>query len=136
MALMSPHAAHLKEVVRVFAPAGKFLDHRQDQAKVAADELLPRRPIPRLAPAQELQRLLVAEHLEPGGIDAADLHFPLHVTTPCQIWRVHASGKVFPREGNFIRQGRGEAGGVFAEFGGALRAAIKAAPTPRLQGCL
>ena len=45
---------------------------------------------PRLGPPQQRHGLLVGEHLQPRGVDAADLHLSLHATTPRLSWRCRA----------------------------------------------
>ena len=72
--LDEPHAAHLKEVVGILAPALEALDHREDQPQVALDELLPGLPVPGPAPAQQRLRLPRLQRPQLRGVHPADLY--------------------------------------------------------------
>ena len=72
------HASHLKEIVRVLAPAGKALNDREHQPQISFNEILPGLPVSRLGPAQELHGLLVFQNLELGCVDARDFDLSLH----------------------------------------------------------
>ena len=41
-------APHLKQIVHILSPVGKLVDHRQHQAQIALDQLLPGLLVPRL----------------------------------------------------------------------------------------
>ena len=72
------HASHLKEIVRVFTPAGKALNDRQYQPQISLDEILPGLTVSCLGFAQKLHGLLVFQNLELGRIDARDFDLSLH----------------------------------------------------------
>ena len=62
--LNEPHTAHLKQIIRVFPPACKLLDHGQYQTQIAADQFLTCLLIPLLCPAQQLHGFFVSQYLQ------------------------------------------------------------------------
>ena len=75
-------APHLKQIVGVLAPAAEPLDHRQHQPEIAPDQPLTGRHIPLLGAPEKLHHLVVFQDLQPGCIDPADFHLPLHTPPP------------------------------------------------------
>ena len=62
--LYQSDTAHLKEVVRVLAPARELLYDRQHKPQVAGDELIPRGAVARLRRLQKSLRLLSRQYPE------------------------------------------------------------------------
>ena len=60
--LDQPDAAHLEQIVQVFAPLGKALDDAQNQPQVALDHLLPGGGVPGLCLHQQGALFLLRKH--------------------------------------------------------------------------
>ena len=80
--LDEPHAAHLKQVVGVLAPAGEALDDGEHQPQISLDQFPAGLLVPGLGAAQEFHGLLVFQHLQLCRVDARDLHLALHGCAP------------------------------------------------------
>ena len=80
--LDEPHAAHLKQVVGVLAPAGEALDDGEHQPQISLNQFPAGLLVPGLGTAQEFHGLLVFQHLQLCRVDARDLHLALHGCAP------------------------------------------------------
>ncbi|MPM91370.1 hypothetical protein SDC9_138498 [bioreactor metagenome] len=76
--LNQTHAAHLKQIVRVFAPVGELLDDGEHQPEISLDESLSRLPVALLCPAQEFHGFLILKDLQLGCVYPANLDLSLH----------------------------------------------------------
>ena len=92
-----PDTAHLEQVVRIFAPAGKPLDHRQDQPQISLDQLLPRRLIALLAALQQLRHLIAFQNRQLRRVHPGYFHFPLHGRVPPSVLTRQPAGRRTPK---------------------------------------
>ena len=117
-------AAHLKKVIRAFAPLVKALDYGQHQPQIALNQLIPGRPVPGSAPYQKVTGLLLAENLKLGCGDAADVYFTLHGSFPPMVKgdaMAGAYGQYFPGEEERYLQKFGGCHKFFGAKGGNSR---------------
>ena len=68
-------APHLKQVIQIFAPAGKLLHHAENQAQVALDHLLAGRRIAAAGCQQKFGFLPFVQHRQLRSVHPADLNF-------------------------------------------------------------
>ena len=117
-------AAHLKKVIRAFAPLVKALDYGQHQPQIAFDQLIPGRPVSGSAPDQKVPGLLLTENLKLGCGDAADVYFTLHGSFPPMVKgdaMAGAYGQYFPGEEERYLQKFGGCHKFFGAKGGNSR---------------
>ena len=95
--LDEPDAAHLKQIVHVFAPVAEALNNAQHQTQISPDKFLPGVEIAAVHQRKQLPHTLVGQNGQGRRIYAADFHLvDRHVGfLPCRL----STGSMGKREG-------------------------------------
>ena len=101
--LHQPDAAHLKQIVHVFAAVLKALNHAQHQPQIGADELLARRFVARMRPLHQRAHGLMGQNGQLRRVHAANFNLvsghvhSLHCCKYCRSrWELFRQKKPAP----------------------------------------